>query len=238
MDISGSDFHYLIRVRRYKVGDVFPAITRSGEPYKALIENIQKQTCTLLLTLSKTIPPHTERQIARITVISAMTKGRKMDIVVRQAVESGVFALWPIVTQYSQVDSIEKNTRLSRWRRIADEALQQCGAMLPLKIEAPVAMKSAIGRWNRRGPLFLLHEKSSEKDKKIHSHLVDHIDDLSIMIGSEGGFAPQEVAWLEEQGAIRINLGERVLRAETAVLYGVAAMSTILRERESWTLKQ
>ena len=54
------------------------------------------------------------------------------------------------------------------------------------------------------------------------------------MVGPEGGLSPSETRLLRENGALPIYLGSRVLRAETAAIYGLAAVGTIIRERTEW----
>ncbi|MCK5737236.1 MAG: RNA methyltransferase, partial [Spirochaetaceae bacterium] len=95
-----------------------------------------------------------------------------------------------------------------------------------------------LENWGNRGPLFFLHEKefANEKALSLHKHLAEPALDLAIMIGPEGGFSPDETNLLRENGALPIYLGDRVLRAETAAIYGMAAVSTIIRERAEWQM--
>jgi 16S rRNA (uracil1498-N3)-methyltransferase len=57
---------------------------------------------------------------------------------------------------------------------------------------------------------------------------------LAIIVGPEGGLSPGETDLLLEVGAHPVYLGNRILRAETAAIYGLAAVNTIIRERTEW----
>lgn len=237
LKIDGASFHHLIRVRRLKVGDCIQGITRNGEHYEVLLKEIQRQHCIVILNPLMNNTKNSTENLPRITLIPGIAKGRKMDVIIRQSVESGVSAIWPIITRFSQVhlDTEAYQLKCKRWQRIADEAQQQCGGTFSTQITLPADLKSTINRWNKRGPIFFLHEKSEKKNGCFHNHLIEEVRNLSIMVGSEGGFAPEEVKLLEESGTVRINLGWRVLRAETAVIHGIAAITAIIRERETWS---
>ena len=70
----------------------------------------------------------------------------------------------------------------------------------------------------------------------LHEYLDRAPDTIILSVGAEGGFQGEEVAYFEKEGFSPLNLGSRVLRVETASLYVVAAVQTILQEREKWKL--
>lgn len=233
--LDGQDFKYLIRVRRYRRGDRLPARSPQGLPYEMEFLSVCRDSCEISVKPAASFPKNSEEPY-RITLMPGLTKGRKMDIVVRQAVESGVIELWPLHTDHSQVHYNEGKDSLiktERWERIAKEALQQCGGVNALAITAPKTITDAVDVWNRRGPLFFFHEKAQE-EKGLHRCLSETAFDIGIIIGPEGGLSSEEALSLENNGAIPINLGPRILRAETAALYAVATISTIIRERNEW----
>ena len=164
-----------------------------------------------------------------------------MDLTVRQAVEGGASHIWPVLTAHSQIKIREKSdseAKKRRWERIAIEALQQCGGTVPVEVEDPALLPELLEKWNDRGPLFFLHEGdiSNEISGSLHRHLAEAVGELAIMIGPEGGLSSAETRLLLEKGAHPVYLGKRILRAETAAIYGLAAVSTIIRERLEWQL--
>ncbi len=237
--LTDREFHYLIHVRRYSSGDSIPALSPDGRVFKMSVLDVGKKSCTVGLT--QVFKENTEKNspLPRITLMPALTRGRKMDLVIRQAVEGGAFAIWPVLTENCQVkfrkdpDTSGKN---ERWQRITVEALQQCGGKYSTALETPGTIADILETWDRRGPLFFLHEQKTgnKEPNSLHQYLAEPFEDLAIMVGPEGGFSPGETGLLRDYGGKPVYLGQRVLRAETAAIYGLAAISTIIRESNEW----
>jgi 16S rRNA (uracil1498-N3)-methyltransferase len=237
--LSGGDFHYLIHVRRHSEGDRIPALSREGVTYDMEIIAVNRDSCTVKLIPALRLAKKSAGHGVRITLIPAITKGKKMDLTVRQAVEAGVSAIWPMLTEHCQVryrDKSDSQAKNGRWERIAIEALQQCGGEIPVELQPPQKLYELIELWAGRGPLFFLHEREIEDEMtgSLHQHLAEPVGELAIMVGPEGGLSPAEIGLLLEKGAHPVHLGSRVLRAETAAIYGLAAIGTIIRERTEW----
>lgn len=204
------------------------------------IVRIERGSCTVRFERMKGSGEDEKNAGTRITVIPALIKGRRMDMAVRQAVEAGSAAIWPVETAFCQVhegDSGSGARKLERWMRVADAARRQCGARRPTSILRPAGLRETLERWDfGAGPLIFFHEKAPGGAPGLHRHLAEPVEDLAIMIGPEGGFAPHEVEEIVARGGRPVYLGPRVLRAETAVLYGIAAAAAIMRERNEWRL--
>jgi 16S rRNA (uracil1498-N3)-methyltransferase len=240
--LDGKDHHYLVHVRRHKPGDRIPAISPSGGRFILEMTSSRRDSCTFTVEAFREDRGETGEKQTRITLMPAVTRGKKIDLTVRQAVEAGAYAIWPILTDHSQVkfqtgsDLID---RTERWNRVASEALQQCGGSLPVLVGPPGKMMEVLEKWNRRGPVFFLHEKKPETGEagNLHGNLAEEVGELAIIIGPEGGLSPGEIRHLTGYGARPIYLGSRILRAETAALYALAAAGTIIRERAQWQPK-
>ncbi len=237
--LTNREFHYLIHVRRHSSGDSIPALSPDGRIFKMRVLNVGKKSCTVGITQVIKENSETNSPFPRITLMPALTRGRKMDLVVRQAVEGGAFAIWPVLTENCQVTfrkDPDTSGKRERWHRITVEALQQCGGKYSTQLETPGTMADILETWNRRGPLFFLHEQKSgnKEPNSLHRYLAEPLEDLAIMIGPEGGFSPVETDLLRDFGGKPVYLGRRVLRAETAAIYGLAAISTIIRESSEW----
>ena len=242
--LGGREFHYLIHVRRYGVGDSIPALSPDGTRYEMTLVAVNSDHC--LAALNRLEPEGvsdiTEPSV-RITLMPGITRGKKMDLTVRQAVEAGASSIRPLLTDHSQIrfrGEEEALAKKARWERIAVEALQQCGGRTPSSVELPLRLKDAMAVWGNRGPIFFLHEqlldigKAQASESGLFSRLAGPIGELAIIVGPEGGLSPDEVRYLNGIGACPVHLGNRVLRAETAAIYGLAAVGTIIRERTEW----
>jgi 16S rRNA (uracil1498-N3)-methyltransferase len=155
-----------------------------------------------------------------------------MDLIIRQAVEAGVERIVPLASDHAVVRSEEAGARLERWRRIAREAREQSGAARPAEIEEPVRLDEALRR-ERGGTAVFFHE-DPEGASPLHEILAGAVAPITVLIGPEGGVSPREVALLAAAGYRRAWLGDGVLRTETAALYALAAVRTIVRERGTW----
>jgi 16S rRNA (uracil1498-N3)-methyltransferase len=164
-----------------------------------------------------------------------------MDLIVRQAVEAGVESIVPVMSARSIPEPGDPARRLARWQRIAREALQQSGNPRLPAIKEPVSLKSAA-EIDRRGAIGLVFHQEKTAEESLHEALaresVTGLRGAYILIGPEGGLAEDEVGLLRAAGFRPVHLGETVLRTETAALYAIAAVKTILRERDAWTLSQ
>ena len=242
--LGGRDFHYLIRVRRGIVGDRIPARSRDGR-FSCEMELLRIGRGACSVRLHPTPPNSIVREInsseePRITLIPGVTKGKKMDLSLRQAVECGALAVWPFISRYSQVkfhDEKDLRVKTLRWERICIEALQQCGGAQATDLSIPRGLEDILKEWGKRGPLFFLHEKEPKEEtptKSLHGYLAESPKEMAIIVGPEGGLSDDETERLLGFGAHPIYLGHRVLRAETAVVYGLAAIATIIREKAAW----
>ena len=97
--IRGKDFHYLIRVRRYRIGSRFPAVDETGRRYEASVTVISPDECVLTLTAAGDVPGG-EKPETELVLIQCLPKAKKMDLIVRQAVEAAVCRVVPAVSRY------------------------------------------------------------------------------------------------------------------------------------------
>jgi 16S rRNA (uracil1498-N3)-methyltransferase len=230
--VRGDDFHYLKHVRRVKRGECFDGLDAAGNKYRLTVWG-EKSDCLILRANVKgkekiSLPP--------ITLIQALPKGRKMDTIVRQATETGVVKIIPIVSRNTIVKIENRDTiakKVTRWRRIAREAVQQSGVHTLPQIEEPREI-SWLSHMNE-GLKLVFHQKR-EKNRSLHDCLGTIYGHIILCIGPEGGFTESEVAALKSHGFIQVYLGDSVLRVETAALYAIAAVKVILLERSHWRL--
>ncbi len=193
--------------------------------------------------------PGKKVKLPEIRLFQSLLKGKKMDLVIRQAAEAGVSAVIPVQSRYSiaKLDSESAEGRRERWKKICREALQQSGSKIFPEIFLPVSLEQAVldlcgpghgksgGEREKKQTSLFFHEKDIE-NKSLHQYLFPVTDVINIFIGPEGGFSGEETAFLEENSCMPASLGENILRAETAALYSVAAVKTILLEKDRWTL--
>lgn len=229
--LGGEDFHYLCRVRRLSPGEQIKAKDREGYYYqlKLISQERDRGIFSILERQKEEI-----RQEREIHLFQAMPKGKKMDLVVRQAAESGVTTIIPIESDHSLIQlnsSGDRSAKRERWKRIAREALQQSGSPLITRVEEPKHFSSLEDFIKAGGIGFFCHQKQ-RKEGLIFPVLNNSPGGapIGLVIGPEGGLSSKEVENLEKWGYHSLYFGDNVLRTETASLYAVAAVKTVLRE--------
>jgi len=176
----------------------------------------------------------------RIVLVQALPKGRKMDLVVRQAVEAGVTRIIPIESRYSVARILDEGgaaVKRGRWERIVREALQQSGSSTLTSVETPIPFKNlpeALGPCVGRRLGIYFHETPLD-GATLHRYLSHEADEIVACVGPEGGFSEEEIRSLDNLDFNPAHLGPTVLRTETAALFAVAAIKVILLERSSWS---
>jgi 16S rRNA (uracil1498-N3)-methyltransferase len=231
ISLTGKDFRYLSRVLRKRVGDELAAVDASGAAYAMWIVRVGRTDCDAELAPVKAAPSSPPG--VPITLMQCLPKGRKIDLIVRQAVETGVARIVLVLSEHSQVRPDEKDARVSRLRKIAREALQQSGTARLPEIEEPRSLASIAESAEDWGTALFFHERPLG-GAALHRLLAGTPRSVSILIGPEGGLSAAEAALLQGAGFHPAYLGGSVLRVETAALYALGAVKTILQERNAW----
>lgn len=234
LELVGEDYHYLCHVIRKKVGDVFPGLDKTGNQWNIAIYNITKGSCILSLEAVKA----EKADCVEITLAQCLPKGKKMDLIIRQAVESGVKTIIPIlsdhaVPQFDKIKDIEK--KLLRWKKIAQEAMQQSGSKIMTEIVSPIKIEELPSLRDDLRKGFFCHQVKID-DNSFHKYLNETVNQVYIVIGPEGGLSDREIEILKKSSFKSIFLGNNVLRTETAALYATAAINVILLEKSRWNL--
>jgi 16S rRNA (uracil1498-N3)-methyltransferase len=232
ISLAGEDFRYLARVLRMQEGEECPAVDAHGARYLMRLVHLGRSGCDVEIVPGAAQSP-AEGELS-ITLLQCLPKGRKIDLIVRQATEAGVVRIIPLFSENSVVRPGSDEARLQRLRRIAREALQQSGSGRLPEIEEPRKLASIAGGGEEWGTALLFHEQPLATTS-LHRLLAGRPRAVSIIIGPEGGLSGGEVQLLAGAGFQLVHLGGNVLRVETAALYALGAVKTIIQERDEWT---
>lgn len=227
--VRGDDFHYLAHVRRVRSGDTLDGRDRSGRRYRLTVVEVGLDQIVMDAAAGATSGEAAADGLPDLSVAVGLPKGRLFDQVVRQATEVGARTIIPLITERT-VASIPKDRvpdRLARWTRIADEAVQQSGAAVIPDIHPPTPLADVIREPTDTARVVFHQEPVASPP--LTRYLGEARSPIVLFIGPEGGFSDQEILGLQRTGATIAYLGRHVLRVETAVVYAVAAVSTILR---------
>ncbi|MCL2175072.1 MAG: 16S rRNA (uracil(1498)-N(3))-methyltransferase [Treponema sp.] len=240
IDLKGDDYHYLVRVRRLAVGEFFSALLPGGESAVMRVISIKEGILTCKIENQKSESGDSHQ---RVILFQALPKADKMDLIVRQAAESGIAEIVPFVSEFSVAKTSAAGQKFSRWEHLIKEARQQSGSLTATALHEPLSMNGLFSYWQgiKKGTdavgLMFHHEKGLEQ-KSLHGYLDRSPKAVVLAVGPEGGFSDKEAALFIENGFKPFTIGENILRTETAALYCAAAVRIILLERDTWELNK
>jgi 16S rRNA (uracil1498-N3)-methyltransferase len=224
MSITGEKARYLTSVLRCGKGDELIIFDGKGSCYRTTILKADKRE--VIAEVIEKFPCDTESHI-NITLVQGLLKGEKMDMVIQKTTELGVKEIIPVVTERSQ---LRETRRVTRWRKIAEEASRQSGRSVIPIIHEPMNFSDAFNllQPSNRIKGILFYEQGGMKLSEAVSSFVPRLSSIYLFIGPEGGFTKEEVTLAKEKGLIVTYLGRRILRAETAAISAVTLLQFLL----------
>lgn len=211
---------HLRDVLRLRPGDRVHVFDGAGKEFECSIEESRKDTARLQV-LAEVAAARPESPL-QLTLAVALLKSDKFDLVVQKATELGVARVVPVVTKFADIrlrDDSGASKRITRWQRIALEASKQSGRALVPEVTHPISFvelvetNDATGRrrlmFSERDGQSLLEMKSIPKANQRR---------VSALVGSEGGWADEEISLARDNNWGVVTLGGRTLRAETAAI--------------------
>ena len=229
IQLEKDDNHHIVRVMRGKIDDEVIIVDSTNIAYKAKIETIEDNVANLRI-INALENQHTELPI-QVTIACGLSKNDKIDLIVQKATECGMNEFIPLALERDVVKwkGNKISNRIERLERISKEAAEQCHRNVIPEIShlsTIDTLQKEAGNYKHK---LIAYEETSKKGQ--HGQLKETLkevqagDNLIIVFGSEGGLTELEVAKLKEVGYIECSLGPRILRAETAPIYALSAMS-------------
>jgi 16S rRNA (uracil1498-N3)-methyltransferase len=267
--LSPEESHHLARVLRVEAGQEMTLFDGHGERAEGVVEAVDKKQVTVRVTARESVPPPK----TEITLIQAVCKPDRFEIILQKATELGVRTIQPVLTANASLPKGKIDKMIARGEAIIRNAAQQCGtAWLPTfqRLERWQRLPASVQRQGCRchsifpdlgnyDVCFIgsLHP-GAKPFKKAFEELrgIKHKDssaysvaatggrgsavtdraysngpaDLSalrvaLLIGPEGDFTEEEVNSAVEAGAIPVCFGDRILRTETAAIFGLSVLA-------------
>jgi 16S rRNA (uracil1498-N3)-methyltransferase len=220
--------NYLGNVLRLSSGDTILVFNGRDGEWRASIAGRKRPD-----QLSIVAQTRTQNRLGDLAYVFAPLKHARLDYMVQKAVEMGASRLQPVLTRFTQVSRVN----LERMRANVIEAAEQCGILSLAAVEEPVPLGHFLEQRKPERLLVFCDEAAEVSDPVNALKAAGAVHGVDVLIGPEGGFAEDERALLLRQGlALRISLGPRILRADTA---GVAALALVQAVLGDWaaTLK-
>lgn len=220
LTLRGENAHHAGRVLRLRPGEPVTLCDGKGTDFDCTIASVEKES--VVCRVQRSHPTETEPK-QQLTLFMALPKGDKMEFIVQKAVELGVREIVPYLSKncVSRPDKTEK--KVERWQKIALEAAKQCGRGYLPAVGAVVSFEQAAAQAAQSETALFFYE--NERQTGLRDALSDGVGKtVSLVIGPEGGFAPEEAALAVRTGLTSVSLGTRILRCETAPVAALAAV--------------
>ena len=223
--IKGDDARHIARSLRMAVGDAVTVCDGDGAEYSCSLTKIRDEECEchiLDTAEGKGEPP------AEVTLFMAYPKGDKLEVVVQKAVELGATRIIPFESSRCiKRPSPEKSDKqTARLCKIAAEAAKQCGRSRLPTVLPPIRLSELLSLIPTFDLSLLCYE--DEEKKTVKDALEGALPrSISVIVGCEGGFSPEEASEAAKAGCLPISLGHRILRCETAPSFVLSVISYV-----------
>ena len=213
---------YLLAVMRLQLGDELLLFNGRDGEWLFKISGVSKRGCRV--TAERRTRPQAEGP--DLDLVVALVKRNRLETIVEKATELGARRIRLAITRRTQAD----HTNVSRLQAIATEAAQQTGRLDVPQVLEPVKLEKLLDGWDAGRRLMFCDEAGDDPgaawggDEGRARPALDALDGQArgpwaLLIGPEGGFAPEERARLRGMGQVTpVTLGPRILRADTAAI--------------------
>jgi len=218
--LAADEARHLRDVLRLKPGNEVYVFDGLGHEFRCTVSNSTRDSTELRIE-AEVDPAKPESQL-QLNLCVALLKGEKFDLVVQKATELGVKKVTPLITRYADIhlrDAADATKRVARWQRIALEAAKQSGRAFVPQITLPVAFDAAL---DVQGVGVMFSERDGEALESLPA-----TQSITALVGSEGGWADEEIEAARARDFHVVTLGGRILRAETAAI----AVTVLMQHR-------
>ena len=222
VNILGDDAHHISRALRMATGEKIEVVDMQKNLYLCELNGFFDGYVTARVIgegKAETEPP------VFIRLFQALSKGEKMETIIQKSIECGACEIAPFSSERCvvKIDKKDEQKKIDRWQKIAESAAKQSGRGIVPTVKGVLTFKELLN--SIKGTVLFCYEgedtvsiKTALKNTKIEG-------EVSVIIGSEGGFSQKEATLLKEAGAISVGLGKRILRCETAPTFALACIA-------------
>lgn len=231
VELNEEQSHHIAHVLRMKQHDRIRIADQEEHMFYAHIELVNKK---VFAHIEEEIEDDTKGKV-HITLAQGLIKKEKWDFLLQKSAELGVDRILPFVSSRTVVKSKEEKAekKQARYEKILLEACEQCKRSTLVTLDATVSFADL--KKEQADLKLIAYEDADQKSEALYDVLKQYpsIQRVIIVIGSEGGFSLEEVKELETAGFLRVSLGARILRAETAALSSISNLGFFYDSRGS-----
>jgi len=221
--LDQAESHYLRNVLRLRERDVCIVLDTAGFAWSGQVSSVQKGSPVRVQVTKKLAEP--VLRSTTLTIAQAIPQRGKLDTLIEKGVELGLHTLIPIITDRTivRMSSEAKKRVHQRWCRIEQGARKQSQSRFPSKIELPTSFADAVNQLLTADVRYYCHPMGGKtlSDALYETRVLQkegHSLQIAILIGPEGGFSEKEVDLAEKNKFQKIDLGENILKTDTAFM--------------------
>lgn len=224
--IYGEDAHHISRSLRMAAGEHIIVSDMEQYEYDCILEIFADAYVKAKIVnkyFSKNESP------VRIHLYQALPKGDKLDFIIQKSVECGVFEITPFESEHCvvKVKKDAEDRKTERRNKISLEAAKQCGRGIIPTVNPSISFERMLRESAKCDAVLFCYEGQGTQPlgnvlKEIKSK--NNVNDIAVIIGSEGGFSYDEVTLANQHDFYSIGLGKRILRAETAAIFTLSCI--------------
>lgn len=217
------ELHHLRHVLRHKKGDVINLFNGNGLVALGKIEAISKEKINIKIQTKKT----TKQQDPRIILACAVPKRGKFDNIIEKATELGTDEIIPLQTERTEVILTPEKQKLKnkRYNTIAVNATKQCNRSHIPTIHPAAKLKSVLQMYQTEATFIMPSLLGKNKNLLTVTQELKKPKKIVVLIGPEGDFTKEEYHYAYSSGCIPVNLGQTILKVETASLVAVSLLN-------------
>lgn len=221
--LDGVEHNHLKNVLRLKENDAVVLVCGDDYDYLAYINAVTKGDTTLTITdrVLNHANPH-----ADVTVFQALVKSENMALIVQKLTELGVTTLVPFLSEF--ITSKDKTNKCQKLQEISNQSIKQCKRSKPINVTSVKTFNEVVESLKDYDVVIFANE--TEKSVNLSEIKLDKSQKVALIVGSEGGFSQSEIDALVKNNAKSITMGNRILRAETAVISLTACVMFLMGE--------
>ena len=213
-----------VQVLRLQPGGVITLFNGQGGEFEATVTRMGRSDVEVLIGAHSA----TEREAAcAVHLLAGITANERMDWLVEKATELGAASLTPLIAERSvlKLKGERAEKKLAHWQGVAVAASEQCGRNRVTRIDAAQTLAAWLAQHPDTDGLRLVLSLSPGT-QPLRTAVQGH-SDVTLLSGPEGGLTAAEEALALAAGFVPVTLGPRVLRAETAPLAVLAALTLV-----------
>ncbi|MCM3387982.1 16S rRNA (uracil(1498)-N(3))-methyltransferase [Ureibacillus chungkukjangi] len=228
LTISGENARHISKVMRMESGDQI-VVVHADTAFICQIVSVGQEV--IVKQTGETIP--SSEMPIKVDIACGLPKGDKLELISQKGTELGMHALIPFTAERSIVKWDEKKgeKKTERLQKIAQEAAEQSHRTHVPEISNPKSFKQLLSIVSNYDAVYIADEEDAKQENrtrfadKLKKVYDNESKSILLIFGPEGGISRNEAQSLLEAGAETMSLGPRILRAETAPLYALAAIS-------------